>query len=479
VPDNLILTGISGTSLNLGSWLRPYDKPDYGAKGLLQAVISENTTADGGALAYEHLGARHMTIPLILPSAGVFGGLSSLEAMLRLCARPGAVLDIQPEGMSDAVRFDVIHGRYEEEYDTYENRVMRRRANIVLDTQPLGYLPTSILVASTASVGLPGTIDLSGVSFIGDAPGLAELVVQPTAPTSFTVASHVPDAVLWSLGARASSQNFWPAGSTVAGDLTSSFSAQTLAPAATSRVVFLPQNQTSMLVGAQVVIPTALEPAYRGRWRAFAYFSVGGIGGSATALVSMDAVATHNSLAPLASAAVVGALSDATAIPFPLVDLGELTIPPTGSGLTQSVLLRVWCGLSATSGGASSGVILNGLYFHSLDGANGVLPRGLSPARASGLAKDSPGQFVAQAYERRVMVAQTQTDLSVHAPRVDLTGDHRGGYPLVSGQASTVKLDLVVGTRRSTGTSLPSHSAPLAAAASLSYRPRFYFLHGL
>jgi hypothetical protein len=476
VPDNLILTGISGTSLNLGSWLRPYDKPDYGAKGLLQAVISENTIADGGALAYEHLGARHMTIPLILPSAGVFGGLSSLEAMLRLCARPGAVLDIQPEGMSDAVRFDVIHGRYEEEYDTYENRVMRRRANIVLDTQPLGYLPTSILVASTASVGLPGTLDLSGVSFIGDAPGLAELVVQPTAPSSSS-ATYVPDVLLWSLGGRASAQPFWPAGSSVSGDLTSSFLVHADAPAATSRVVLLPQNQLTMSVGAQFAIPTALEPAYRGRWRAFAIFTCGGVGAGATVYSSIDAVPTHNTNAPLASAALVAGMSDATAIPLPMHDLGEVTIPPVGSGLPQSVLLRVWWGLSATSGGPSSGVTFNGLYLHSLDGANGVVPRNLALSQKSGT-KDAGGRFVAQAYERRVGIAQAQSDLSIHAPRADLIGDHRGGFPLVA-QASTSHLDLHVSTRKSTGTSLPSHTVKYFGAASLSYRPRFYFLHGL
>jgi hypothetical protein len=98
---------------------------------------------------------RRMSIPLLVGS-GAWGSLTQVESLLRLCARPGGVVDIQPDSEAQAVRFDVISGRWEEEYSTPENRALRRKGTLHLDCMPYGYLPTWILLASTASVALPG-----------------------------------------------------------------------------------------------------------------------------------------------------------------------------------------------------------------------------------------------------------------------------------------------------------------------------------
>src|SRR6185503_19490240 len=85
-----------------------------------------------------------------------------------------------------------------------------------LDTQPYGYWPTMILLASAASIGGPGVLSLNlGGSIFGDAPGLAEVFIAPTSATSF-VATQRTDSVMWSLGARPSFQAFWSPASAIA-----------------------------------------------------------------------------------------------------------------------------------------------------------------------------------------------------------------------------------------------------------------------
>lgn len=477
--DNLFLTGPSGTTLNVGSWLRPYDKPDYGSKSLLLQAYSENPFAEGGVLAYEHLGVRHMSLPVIMPSVAAFGGLAALEGMFRLIARPGAVLDVQPQGVSDAIRFDVIGGRYEEDYDTYENTVMRRKGTIYLDTQPLGYLPTSILVASTASIAVPGSLDLSAVSFIGDAPGLAELVVQPKMATAFgNTGTWLPDAVFWSLGGRASMTPWWSTASMTSVDLTSSGTANAFAYGGSMMRIDVSPATAAWTAGPRIIIPTSLEPAYRGRFRVFALArlnpSMAGIWG-----MGVDAVGTLNYGQAFASAAAVGTIQSTATPAFGVVDCGEVTLPPAASGLAQSVHLRTWFGITASQGMASSPrVDLAGLYLHSLDGANGFLANGLYSRLPFG-GVPTPNQFAAQSYERRVTSNQPVTDLSVRSPVNDVIGNHRGGLPMVA-QASTSHLDVLIGGRSvAVDTGPLFDSSHFSAAVSLSYRPRFFFLHGL
>jgi hypothetical protein len=478
--DNLTLTGPNGTALNVGSWLRAADKPDYGAKGLVNAAYSETPYAEGGQLSYESVGVRHMSFPLILPSSGTFGGLTGLESYLRLLARPGATLDIQPDGETTAVRFDVLSGRWEQDYDTYENRVQRRKGILLLDTQPYGYLPTSIILASTASMALPGSIDLSGVSFIGDAPGLAELSVQATAATNYPPGTWLADTALWSLGGQPSMQAWWPgasmlkAGATLAGD----FIANNMVPGGTAIRIFTNGLGASFTIGANVLIPTSLEPAYRGRFRVF--LLAGNLASANSKFAfCVDSTSTYNAFAPLASAVPVATIYDASPA-VGLIDCGELTLPQSGSGLVQSQHIRIWTAPVGVGAPATTADVIGGMYLHALDGANGFQPAGIAgqvvgPSGAPGL---HPARFTAQAYERRIMSIAPITDLSSHAPFSDITGQHRGGFPLVA-QASTSHLDLLIAARAVGTATPPIYSAPLPAAVSLTYRPRFSFLKGL
>jgi hypothetical protein len=126
--DSFVLTGPNGTALNIGSYVRADPGPDFGSKDLLKAFYSQNAISEGGVLGYEDVGVRSMSFPLLLPSSGVFGGLTGLEGWIRQLARPGAVVDLLVDGVAtaDAVRFDVLTGRLEEEYSVHHNLVDRR-----------------------------------------------------------------------------------------------------------------------------------------------------------------------------------------------------------------------------------------------------------------------------------------------------------------------------------------------------------------
>lgn len=203
--------------IDIGSWLRADPGPDYGAKDIVSQQYTSNAFVDGGQFAYEYAGVRKMAFPLIVPSGGVGGNsLDTIEAMLRQIVRPGAYVDIQPDGVPTAemVRFDILGGRVNHDpYSVYLQRVGRRYLSLELDTQPYGYWPTWINLRNTNTfLTTPAWIPVNHASIIGDAPALAQLFLlpQPTMPgTAFAsgpdpgVASGggwTTDFVAWGIG---------------------------------------------------------------------------------------------------------------------------------------------------------------------------------------------------------------------------------------------------------------------------------------
>jgi hypothetical protein len=196
--DSYLLQGPNGTVINLGSWIvADAGQLDFGARDLIKALYAENAAAEGGVLAFETANVRRMVFPVRLASSAFLptGGLAGIESAVRLAARPGAVIDLMPEGVAtgDAVRFDVLAGRYEESFDLRISRAGRRDGLVKLDVMPFGYLPTTILLASVASIGLPGVLAIPNASIFGDVPGLARVVIQPSSPTGFGGATWLPD----------------------------------------------------------------------------------------------------------------------------------------------------------------------------------------------------------------------------------------------------------------------------------------------
>lgn len=451
--DNYILTGPNGSQFNVGSYVLPDPGPDFGAKDLLKAEYTETPLAEGGVLESEAVGVRHMIFPVRLASSASFpGGLPGVEAFLASIAKPGAYVDLMPNGVAtaDAVRFDVLGGRYEEDYSIPQQRVVRREGVLSLDVQPYGYWPTEMILASVASIGLPGRLAITGASIVGDVPAAARLTVQPTCPTSYPLGTWVPDMLVWSFGARASMVPFIPAasiGSAIAGALVGN----AFSPGSQALNLFPSPTQNTWAQIALATVASALEPAYRGCFRAFAWAQLSPSQPMPFQL-SLDVVPALNPGAALASAQSIATLapivrgaSIAAASPaFHLLDLGEISLPPVASGLQQNLLLRLWANPGGTSiGVATPQIALGGLYLLPKSGDHGVLARGLAVPM---FATPSAGRFAADYVAQRAYVGAAPTDLSIQLPLTPAPF-YRGCLPRVT--PSMTAIDLMTGARRS------------------------------
>lgn len=485
--DSYLLTGPDGRVVNLGSWLRADPGPDFGAKDLLKVDYSETPAVEGGVFGFEAAGVRRMMFPVRLASLGAFGGLAALESTVRALARPGAVLDLMPDGVAtaDAVRFDVLAGRLEEDYDLRVHRVGRRDSTVKLEVGPFGYSPTWITLASAASVGLPGVLTIPNASITGDVAGLAELVVAPTSATSYAAGTWLTDMLGWSLAGRGSFAALIPA-SAISSSIAGGLVGEPFVAGSQVVNVFPSPTQAGWTTVAFATIGAGLEPAYRGRFRAFAFvkltpsqalpwtLSMDAVGGPivGAALGSAQPVAT---LAPAVSSGVGFGAQPSPA--YNLVDLGELTLPPAGSGLAQDLRLRLWANPATSNVGVATPVVgVGGFYLLPLDGAAGILARGLAQPTIS---TPSVGRLALDAFARRSLIGAPTGDLATTLPVADALVHHRGGRPLVG--ASTLQLDLLGGHRfTGSGATAPLvRSAPGFAAVSVRYRPRFLFLKGV
>lgn len=496
---------VAGSQLQIGTYLQWDPGADYGAKGLIQSMESSNALRDGGVFAYRSVGPRKMAFPLLLRD--VPGQtLLQTESLLREWTTAGAAVAVQPETVpsGQAVFFDVLDGRWEPDYDGFHNRAGRRKGTLYLDTQPWGYWPTEMLLASAASIGFRGQLAVNGASVLGDVPPLARIFVNPTSASIYPVSSWYTDTVGWSLGGRASFAPLIPAASFVQltpaqGINGASLTGNKFAPAsqAWQLVINSPgaggQGNNSFGIYLQAFIPSALEPAYRGRFRVFGFSSVfsastpfwqtiadAQIVPSAGALGN-PALATGNQIATaagfIASAAGqsgAGATSYSASPAFQILDLGELTLPPGPSGIQQTVAVRLG-GMPASSGLGTAAMQFGGLFLLPVDGAAGILPNGLfvpSIGAATGL---TAALALNTNYVEGAVGLQAGGAVSVQT--LDGRARYRGVAPRLG--ASTQQLVLLTGDRTIGATAVVAQASVEFSQVSVSYRPQFQFLSGL
>lgn len=515
----------AASAIQLGSWIIGDPGPNYGAQGLLQSIKSSNALSDGGRFGFRYAPVRQMALPLQINQVGTTTPQQAVkiwEGRLRNAVTPGAMISIQPEGAatSEAVYFDVLDGRWEPDYNIYENRAGVRRGTLFVDTQPFGYWPTEILLASAASVGYLGQLAVNGAaSVIGDVPPLAHVIIAPTvssyyAPT-FSFGIWSPDTIGVSFGARPSFQPWWPA---------ASFNSATyggVVPAMAPSLIgdkYAPASQALQYLGtsqnpngvvwnfiAWNAIPSALEPAYRGRFRAFALIKnapsqlnafqyivdaerYAGAGSSFSAMASSNTLATGYSVTP-SIAGPGGLVSPSPG--YPMLDMGELTLPPNASGVQGPVRLRLWTAFATNAAAALPSFLTTtfaGLYLLPVDGAAGIQTRGLfSPSLGQSAAGLAPGSQAAIEFNTNYVDSISIVSGFGAGPQpvlADARSNYRGQALRIG--ASTSQLLFVTGDRLANAGGVGTSSNYATAQANLeyaqvsvSYRPAFQFLYGL
>lgn len=441
------------------------------------------------------------------------------EGQIREYSTPGAYISVQPEGVpsQEAVFFDVLDGRWEPEYNIYENRAGVRKGTLFLDTQPWGYWPTEILLASSASVGWMGQLPVNGASVIGDVPPLAHVRVAPTVASQFDSADSgawKPDMAAVSLGGLPSFTPYitpaqflgatWPA---LAGNFQASLGPDKYSPA--SQALVFTANASvfggwGLAAYTASMIPSALEPAYRGRFRIFGLFRTNpSVNQYIQVLLDSDRLLGVPTLFPaMASsnylATVWGGATNSSGAPllpsgpYNLLDMGEMTLPPVGSGQPGGVRLKLWAnasGAPVAPSGAAQVLYFGGLYLLPVDGAAGIITRGLVVPSIGGLVASAAGTQGAAEWNANFVegVNVTLGFPAFPAPALPVA-DARAAYRGVSLRlgASTNQLLLLTGDRL-TGQGFPKvdFTSFVAAAnveyaqVSVSYRPSFQFLYGI
>lgn len=509
--DSYFLTGPNGSGMEVASFvIEP--GPDFGEADLQKAIYSENPMMEGGVLAAEYVNVRRMAFPLRVASISSFGGAAGVQAWLRTLARPGATLDLTPDGSTDpAVRFDVNAGRFEpnSSWDRQQwKQTDRMEGTLKLDVQPLGYWPTLILLASSASVGLPGSLPIPNSSVIGDVPALVSLMIVPTNPTHYAAGSWLTDTVAWSFAAPAGAASFftyWGAGSvTRFSGITGTLAADKYAVSSQAQQLVASQTQTNWdpMVAARLINNTGagLPMANNGRFRLFAYMRLGPSQSQPWQIAADTVLGAAESLAPLGSAGPVatlvpevasaggsvGAFGPQPSPAYQLLDLGDIDVPPVGSQTANApelTSLRLWSKPATSNVGVATPILsFGGFYLLPLNGAAGVLPRGLavptihpfaSPTQTGYLIDSTLGQQWNFAVGNFSVSSQPQ-------PVLDTTAQYRGVQPHLA--ASNAQLDLLgAGRMVATGaaSTVPARNAPTFAKVSIAYRPRFLFMKGL
>jgi hypothetical protein len=444
--------------------------------------------------------------------------LLQTESLLRNWTTPGARVAVQTETTpsGQAVFFDVLDGRWEPAYDGFENRAGRRRGTLFLDTQPWGYWPTEMLLASAASIGFNGQLTVSGASVIGDIPPLAHIAIAPTVASFYAsgggtalAGAWMPDMLAVSLSARPSFTPLIPpaafsAPSPVGLGFTPTLIADKYAPAsqAWSFVARGDANPFGWynLAFSSSAISSALEPAYRGRFRVFGFArltvpeatapwylladserSVGT--GPYIAMASANQLATAYGVLPAAN-------TNITASPaYSILDLGELTLPAAASGVPGGDRLRLWGRVPSVPAAATWTLSFGGLYLLPVDGAAGILTRGMIvPSYNGALVGGIAGtQAAVELNGNSVESISLVTGFPASSPLpAAIVNDGRAfyrGLPLRLG-ASTSQLlsltgDRLMNTQGADGNFVCAQANLEYSQVSVSYRPTFQFLSGL
>ena len=498
MADNYYLTSPQGSQVNLGSWLDAEKGPDFGARDVLKQTFAESPFAEGRQFAFEHAGARRMSFPLLAASGGAGLSLDALHAVLSRSARPGAYIDLKPDGVPTAemVRFDVIGGQVKlDDYTVHLQRVARRRLTVELETQPYGYWPTWIVLASSASVGVPGRLALS--SLVGDVPGEGRLVIQgTTASHGMAAGSWFPDFLSWWIGPSAGVRP-WLGPSPISG-----FGGQSF-PAGSEIANFGATGHRYYSGGVGSFVKLAgldggdapfWAPLLGGRYRLFAVARLTPSGAppwqltadladelEITPLASNMQVAT---LAPAVASGSPGAYGAQPSLGFSLLDLGELNIPQPGASAGDFVgELRLWGKSASPVLAATATLDIAGAWLHRLDAPGGLLVRGLAQPSIGDATYAGRLHVRGDARDTRFHLfssADLTADPTTNALRIRSAAQHyQGGYPYCG--ASAAYLNVMAGIRRANaGATDPLvNQANLTLGVSLVYRPRFAFLKGI
>ena len=502
--------------MQLGTYLDWQAGADYGARGLIQSIESSNALRDGGQFAFRNVGPRKMSFPLLLRD--VPGQtLLQTESLIREWTTAGARVAVQPETVpsGQAVFFDVIDGRWEPDYDGFLNRAGRRKGTLLLDTQPWGYWPTEMLLASSASVGFLGVLPVPGGSVIGDMPPLARIQICPTAASSFQTGISGVDMAAISLGGQPSFNPFIQAASwfgqkiafsgTSGGNSSGLLGADAFAPGSQGIFWFataaVANNQPGpFTLAAFTHIASALEPAYRGRFRAYAFIKfMPAAAATVTFTAMLDAERGYQAspffaLASGNQLATVGGATNPvntflTPSAYQTLDMGEITLPAGGaSGIQEQMRLRLW--LSATTATAyAATVAFAGVYLLPLDGPGGVMVRGGMVPSIGGLPVGGVGAGTQAGFEwntrfqDEIFLVNTQPGLAAPGAQPQMVADGRAFYRGVSPRvgASTNQLIILTSDRISGVNTIPlAYQGNVEySKVSVSYRPTFQFLYGI
>ena len=521
-----MLYGPGGASpLQIGSWLRGDQPWDFGTKDLIQPQYAQTPLVDGGVLGYEFSGVRHMAFPLLVASGASGMSLQMIESLLRLNARPGAYVDFQPFAVpsAEAVRFDILSGRWEPDYDVHHEPIQRRAGMLYLDTQPFGYWPTWITLASVGNslVGssMFGMIDLGSGSIIGDSPGLVRFAVaeeSPPQPLAWPYNAASPgigvfdmDFLAWSLAGNAShygmyfaSGGFFNLQRQDSQQPAVFYTEASLPPIATGVVYYTPGQATWTQAFTHLASPGLLGGIMPGRHRWFAAARINAstlpvqvamdVGNAAFGIQNFNAmqavVATLNP--PLASGGATAGAWFQGSQAYQLLDLGEFTV---GTVSDNSSTFRVFFQTASPNLGGTVGIQFAAMFALPLDGPAGVIPRGICYPSAGIAPPLYSGAVHFDADLRRVDIQNTgnRADAIPTALAESLQQHYRGGMPYCG--ASTTKLMVLPGGRfhgNSTLSGLPSQPPFLipsglngfgnpAFGYAIQYRPRFQFLKGI
>jgi hypothetical protein len=283
-------------------------------------------------------------------------------------------------------------------------------------------------------------------------------------------------------------------------------------------------NWTLLYSTLASAIPSALAPAFAGRFRVFAFakttpsvlpwtmlvdaqrFQAGQAMASENQIATWAAPAWATSLYMVATAltggftpaSVTGWATSFIASPgYQILDCGELTLPPYASSFQGPVELRVW-GNPIEEGNASAYAWFGGLYLLPVDGPAGILTGGLAapsigawqattaivssvidPTHVYYVVGASPASMAQGQFEMNQSFNESYLVTRPGASQVygDVRALHRGITPRLG--ASTNQLNILLGDRRA-GESFPTMAANLEfASVSVSYRPAFQFLYGV
>lgn len=495
---------------------------DLGDGGLLRRSFLENPLVPGGVLTTESAGIRRMSVPVVLASSASYS-LADLERNVRRAIRPGAWLEYQGHGASTLMRIDIAGGDLV--YERFSPRVAqvgRRPAMLRLDVQPFAY-PASgmILLASTASVALPGNVGLA--TSMGDMPGYLRIILAATAgATRYPPGVWNMDAVAWAVTNNAAvsleAQNGMATAVTLGGPTSVSSYDQFAPPVGgaggtTTNARIFPQAASGWRPALTWL--SGWDPRtenfgiYKaGRYRAYAWARLGP-SQALPWMLSFDCV--PNLLQAMASAAPIATLAPAVASGTPgawgaqpspayqLIDLGEVTVPPAlpsgydglPSGQSLDYHFRLWAGAATNSVGVSTPILdIGGAWLQHLDLSSGVLQRGLAQPThsvagvATGSIKTGRLYLDGRPNRRSILITHGGASPGIlhrNEPLGDALQNYRGDVPALIPHnfvGAPQNLSLISGARSAaSGATGPIvHAGPIYAAVSVEYSPQFVFL---